>query len=129
MSAHDPIADVGRKGEDRSMRTLATGPFPWLIAGCTLIIASACAWLAGSAVVVDETSGVQSAIVTNNSGNEQRLHRLWNGYFYAIPSVEGTIEVRCSNGARKQIGYVTGHMHTKVRVTGKQPCERIVEGI
>lgn len=109
------------------MRTLATGPFPWLIGSAALMIAAAYVWLAGSAVVVDETGGVQSAIVTNNGGSEQRLHRLWSGYFYAIPSVEGAIEVRCTNGARKQVGYVTGYLHTKVRVTGKQPCERIGE--
>ena len=109
------------------MRTLASGPFPWLIGGFTLLIVAAYFWIAGSAVVIDDTRGVQSAVVTNNGGSEQKLYRLWSGYFYAIPSVEGVIEVRCTNGARMQMGYVTGHMHTKVRVVGKVPCERIVE--
>lgn len=109
------------------MRTLASGPFPWLIGSFALLITAAYFWLVGSVVVVDETHGVQSAVVTNNGGDEQRLRRLWSGYFYAIPSVEGAIEVRCSNGVRKQIGYVTGHLHTKVRVVGKAPCERIDE--
>lgn len=111
------------------MRTLASGPFPWLIGGVALLIVAAYFWLAGSAVVVDETNGVQSAVVTNDGGNEQRLYRLWSGYFYAIPSVEGTIEIRCLNGVRKQLGYVTGNMHTRVRVVGQAPCERIVEDI
>lgn len=109
------------------MRTLASGPFPWLIGGAALLIVAAYFWLAGSAVVVDETHGVQSVVVTNNGGSEQKLYRLWNGYFYAIPSVEGAIEVRCSNGLRVQVGYVTRYMHTKIKVVGKAPCERIVE--
>jgi hypothetical protein len=92
-----------------------------------LLIIAAYLWLAGSAVVVDQTHGVQSAVVTNNGGNEQRLHRLWSGYFYAIPHVERTIEVRCSTGERKQIGYVTRHMHTKIKVVGNEPCKRTVE--
>ena len=84
-------------------------------------------WLAGSAVVIDETQSVASAVVTNNAGTEQRLYRLWGGYFYTIPDVEGTIELRCRDGSRKQWGYVTGHMHTKLRVVGATPCARVVE--
>jgi hypothetical protein len=111
------------------MRTLVSGPFPWLIGGFALLVVAGYFWFAGSAVVVDETSGVQSAVVTNNDGVEQKLYSLGGGYFYAIPSVEGVIEVRCSNGARMQMGYVTGHLHTKVKVVGKSPCERIVEDV
>lgn len=83
--------------------------------------------LAGSAVVVDETGGVESAVVTNSGGTEQKLTRWGNGYFYSIPEMEGTIEVRCVNGKREQRGYVTGSMHTRVKVTGKKPCEHIEE--
>ncbi len=82
--------------------------------------------LAGSAVVVDETGGVQSAVITNSEGAEQPLRRLWSGQFYAIPEMEGTIEIRCRNGVRKQGGYVTGNVHTKIRVMGPTPCERLV---
>ena len=103
--------------------------------GCGLLIAGAIGvplifawlWLAGSAVVIDETGGVTSAIVTDSAGTEQRLHRLWNGYFYAIPDIEGTIEVRCQNGERKRWGYVTGGIHTRIRVIGHEPCEQVVE--
>ena len=84
--------------------------------------------MAGSAVVVDETGGVVSAVVTNES-NEQPLVRLWSGYFYAIPDMEGSIEIRCSNGLRTRRGYVTGHINTKVRVFGDRPCAQIVEVI
>lgn len=84
-------------------------------------------WFAGSAVVVDETGGVTSAVITNTDGVEQPLHQLWSGYFYAIPKVEGTVEVRCRDGSRKQWGYVTGHMHTKLRVGGQTPCARVIE--
>jgi hypothetical protein len=84
--------------------------------------------VAGSAVVVDETGGVVSAVVTDGT-REQPLVRLWNGYFYAIPDMEGSIEIRCSNGQRTRISYVTGYMNTKVRVFGDRPCAQIVEVI
>ena len=103
--------------------------------GCGLLIAGAILiplllgwlWLAGSAVVIDETGGVTSAVVTDTSGTEQPLYRLWNGYFYVIPNLEGTIEVRCQNGVRKRWGYVTDHMHTRIRVIGRAPCEQLVD--
>ena len=82
-------------------------------------------WVAGSAVVVDDTGHVESAVVTNGR-SEQPLRRLWSGYFIAIPDIEGTIEVRCHNGARKQMGYVTRHMDTKIRVSGTKPCFDVV---
>jgi len=82
-------------------------------------------WYAGSAVVIDETGHVESAVVTDGR-SEQPLRRLWRGYFFAIPEIEGTIEVRCSNGARKKMGYVTGHIHTKIKVSGKIPCADVV---
>lgn len=84
-------------------------------------------WLAGSAVVLDETNGVERAFITTSSGSKQPLHKLWSGYFYAIPQLEGTIEVRCRGGTRKSWGYVTGHMNTKIRVVGDKPCARLVE--
>lgn len=104
-----------------------SNPIPWLVGGMTLAAAAGYLLIAGSAVVVDETGGVASAVLTNGGGSEQRLHRLWNGYFYAIPAMEGTIEIRCRNGLRRQSGYVTGHMHTKIRVVGRTPCALLVE--
>lgn len=102
--------------------------FPWTLAGLTvLLVAFVLLSIAGSAVVVDETGGVESAFITTGDGREQRLHRLWPGYFYAIPQLEGTIEVRCRDGTRKSWGYVTGNMHTKVWVVGDTPCAHIVE--
>lgn len=92
------------------------------------LMAYICLEFAGSAVVVDETDGVVSAVITTGS-EEQPLTRLWSGYFYAIPQMEGTIEVRCRDGSRKRWGYVTGHVHTKIRVIGDSPCARIVEVI
>ena len=44
-------------------------------------------WVAGSAVVVDETNGVESAFITTRNGWEQPLRKLWSGYFYAIPQI------------------------------------------
>jgi len=92
-----------------------------------LVLASAYLWLAGSAVVVDETGGVESAFIVTSDGREQRLRRLWNGYFYAIPRLEGTIELRCRDGSRKSRGYVAAYLDTKIRVVGGSPCERLVE--
>jgi len=86
-------------------------------------------WLAGSAVVVDETGGVERAFVVTDDGRAQPLRRLWSGYFYAIPKLEGAVQVRCQNGKTKEAGYVTRHTHTKVRVVGDAPCERLVEVI
>ena len=85
--------------------------------------------IAGSAVVVDETDGVASAFVVTSDGREQRLTQIWPGYYYAIPQLEGTIEVRCRDGSTREAGYVTGHMHTKVRVVGETPCARLEEVI
>jgi hypothetical protein len=83
-------------------------------------------WLAGSVVVVDETTGVESAFIAASNGREQPLHKLWRGYFYAIPQLEGTIAVRC-RGTMKRWGYATSHMDTKIRVVGDRPCARLVE--
>jgi hypothetical protein len=58
-----------------------------------LLSVAAFFWLSGSVVVIDETRGVQTAVITNSGGSEQELHRLWSGFFYAIPRMEGTIEV------------------------------------
>jgi hypothetical protein len=91
-----------------------------------LLSVAAFFWLSGSVVVIDETRGVQTAVITNSGGSEQELHRLWSGFFYAIPRMEGTIEVRCIDGTRKQWGYVTGHIHVKLRIVGKTPCEKLL---
>jgi hypothetical protein len=109
------------------MRRRLSNPVPWLIGAFVIVGGGAFLWLSGSAVVVDETDGVLSAVITNGHSSEQRLHRLWHGYFYAIPNLEGTIEVRCRNGIRKQWGYVTGKMHTKIKVVGNSPCSRVIE--
>jgi hypothetical protein len=79
-------------------------------------------------VVVDETGGVVSAVATNGV-SEQPLVRLWSGYFYAIPDLEGHFEIRCRDGSRKSWGYVTGHIDTKLRVIGNRPCQRIIEDL
>lgn len=92
-------------------------------------IGTAYLWIAGSAVVVDETGRVESAFVVTGDGREQQLNRLRSGYFYAIPQLEGTIRVRCHDGSTKAAGYVTPHMHTKIRMVGDTPCARVEEVI
>ncbi|MBP1858408.1 hypothetical protein [Rhizobium herbae] len=79
---------------------------PWLIGAILLVSVWGFFWVSGWAIVVDETQGVQTAVITNSGGAEQKLHRLWNGFFYTIPQMDGVIEVRCADGTRKQWGYV-----------------------
>ena len=83
-------------------------------------------WIAGSVVVVDKTGEVASAVATTGS-YEQPLWHLPGGFFVGIPRLEGTIEVRCRDGTSRQMGYVTGHMHTWVKVVGDVPCAHVVE--
>lgn len=115
---------------DRMLDRLSVKALAILIGGSAVtLLTFAYIWVAGSAVVVDETDGVESAFITTNDGREQPLYRLWTGYFYAIPQLEGAIEVRCRDGTRKRWGYVTGYMDTKIRIVGDAPCARLVEVI
>ena len=103
--------------------------YGWLIAAFILLAAMAgVLWLQGSAVVIDDTGQVASAVITDDGDppTEARLYRLWNGHSYGIPAFEGAIEVRCRNGARKQWGYVTHGLHTRVRVVGRTPCQQAI---
>ncbi|MEO5773923.1 MAG: hypothetical protein ABIQ32_07385 [Sphingomicrobium sp.] len=103
--------------------------------GCGLLIAASAIiagvtgylWLAGSAVVIDDTGEVASAVIKSSGTPNKRLHRLWRGYFYATPDNDGAIEVRCRDGSRKEWGYVTFGVHTRVRVIGPTPCARVVD--
>jgi hypothetical protein len=96
-----------------------------ITAAAIALFGTAYLWMAGSAVVVDETGGVESAFVVTDDGREQELSRLWSGYFYAIPQLEGTIRVRCHDGTTKEAGYVTGYIDTKIRVVGDTPCAEL----
>ena len=102
----------------------------YLLIAALILIAAAAGWLwvQGSAVVIDDTGQVASAVITDGGvpPTEARLYRLWSGRFFGIPGFEGVIEVRCRNGARKQWGYVTPHMHTIVRMVGPRPCQQAV---
>ena len=112
------------------MERLSVRGLAILIAAIAIVLfGTAFLWIAGSAVVVDETGGVESAAVVTSDGREQQLSRLWNGYFYAIPQLEGAIRVRCHDGSTMESGYVTGHMHTKIRIVGDTPCARLEEVI
>jgi hypothetical protein len=98
-----------------------------LSGGASAAVVAAYLAVAGSALVVDETSGVVRAVITNSGGSEQPLRHLWGGHFYAVPAMEGTIEIRCRNGLRKQWGYVTPNEHTKIKVVGDTQCARAVD--
>ena len=97
----------------------------WLVCGLVVLVLL---WLAitvaGSVVVRDRTGEVTSAVVTNDR-EEQPLYRLPGGVFVGIPQLEGVVEISCGDGSRHQQGYVTGHMHTWVKVEGR--CGRMVE--
>jgi hypothetical protein len=101
----------------------------WSLIGLALLGLAGCltVGILGSAVVHDETGEVVAAVITNDR-QEQALLRLPGGHFFTVPAMEGVIEVRCRNGAKRQHGYVTGYMHTSVRVTGAVPCARVEDG-
>jgi hypothetical protein len=80
----------------------------------------------GSVIVHDETGAVASAVVTDDH-REQALWRLPGGLFFAVPGMEGEVEIRCRNGARARHGDVTSFMHTAVRVTGPVACGRVID--
>ena len=81
-------------------------------------------WVSGSVMVFDDTGDVVEAVATDDR-SEQRLYRLPGGTFYAMPRVEGEIEVRCRDGSKHRAGYVTRHFHTWVRV--EVPCGKLIE--
>ena len=99
----------------------------FLGAGVATAIAGAVLWVARSAVVMDKNGQVVSVVVTNAGGTVQSLYRLPGGNFYAIPAMEGVIEIRCRDGSKQQRGYVTGNLHTWLRVDPGSGCGKIVE--
>lgn len=87
-----------------------TNPSYWLVGVTAAIVAGAYSWLSGSAILVDETGGVQSVVVTNGHEPDQPLHKLWGGYFYAIPDIEGTLQVTgCGESAPRSATYFEAH--------------------
>jgi hypothetical protein len=98
----------------------------WVFLPLILAALLAGAWLQGSVVVLDETAGVDQAWLTNRSGAEQRLSGPWGGRFFGIPSVEGTIELRCRDSAVRPDVYVGPHLHTWIKVVGPSPCQDVV---
>jgi len=99
--------------------------FAWIGLGLA-VLGLAYVWFAGTVVVHDETGEVVSAVVLD-SRREQAMLRLPGGYFFVIPRVEGTVEIRCRNGVRAQNGYVTVNTHLSLTATGDVPCGRLVE--
>ncbi len=93
--------------------------------GITVIVAVggiAAFKLAGSVVVLDSERQVASARVVTGDGRAQSLHRLPGNPFYAVPKLEGVVEVRCRNGATARGGYVTPHMTTSLTVEPGSEC-------
>jgi hypothetical protein len=82
----------------------------------------------GSAIVIDETGQVQDAFITDAHGKYQKLWQLTDGYFYTIPDMEGTFEIRCGGGKILRNGYVTIHMDQIIRVTGDGKCSALKHG-
>lgn len=124
-----PIADICALAHTFNMTNPSWNKGWVLWAGAATVVAVAgYLFVAGSAVVIDETGGVQSAVITNSDGKEQRLHKLGGGYFYVAPELEGEIQVRCRSGERKSWGYVSPGIHSIIRVVGDSPCARLVDG-
>ena len=69
--------------------------------------------IAGSAVVVDETKGVTSAVITNSGGSESSLLRLGAAKITPSPRWKAQSRGRCRDGSRRRWEYVTGFADTK----------------
>ncbi|TCK31496.1 hypothetical protein EV667_1606 [Ancylobacter aquaticus] len=108
------------------MRTLLYRLLLGLTGATLFLLVWAFLWISGWVIVIDETDGVETAVITNSTGAEQKLFRLWRGLFYTIPKMEGTIEVRCYNGARLRQGYATGYLPSELKVVGESPCEKMI---
>lgn len=92
-----------------------------------LMVSCAYVGVSGSVIVHDRTGDVASAVLTNDHV-ERPLRRLPGGTFVGIPDFDGVVEVRCRDGSKDRSGYVTGGLHTSVRVVGSAPC-RLVEDL
>ncbi|HTU12793.1 MAG TPA: hypothetical protein VMG08_18025 [Allosphingosinicella sp.] len=100
----------------------------WLgAAAIAMLLAGLLFWILGSAIVIDRNGQVVAAAIVTSGGEVQALHRLPGGLFYAMPGLEGTIELRCRDGSRRQWGYVTAYAHTWLSVEPGAGCGRIVE--
>ena len=91
------------------------------LAAATFFASSAYLTLKGSVIVSDETGQVSSAVATNGS-DEQLLYMLADGIFVGIQRVEGVLEVRCKDGSRRPVAYITSAVQMRVRVSGTVPC-------
>ena len=98
----------------------------WVVLPPLLLALVAGAWMSGSVLVLDETAGVDQAWLTNGTGAKQRLNGPWAGRFFGIPSVEGTIELRCRDSMVRPDVYVGPHLHTWIKVVGPSPCQDVV---
>ena len=97
----------------------------WVIGGLaatsiTSIALVAYVTLNGSLIVSDSTGQIISVVATN-SADEQHFHQ-FGRTFFGIQSVEGVVEVRCGNGARKPITYITRGYQVRATASGKNPC-------
>jgi FlaG/FlaF family flagellin (archaellin) len=111
-----------------AMRVAIFSPKAGLVAAFIILSAWAYVWLAGSVIVVDETQGVQTVVLTTNGGPDQNLYKIWSGFFFAIPQHDGAIEVRCRNGILKTWDYFSANMHTTLKVVGATPCAQLISG-
>jgi hypothetical protein len=110
------------------MQSLFKKTLPWLILMIALMMLIFWFRVTGAAIVVDETGLVQEAFITDTRGKYQKIWRLKDGYFYTIPDLEGTFEIRCRGGKIFRHGYVTPHMYQKITVAGDGKCSALKRG-
>ena len=84
LSGYDNIADIQVLVQVASVAGNRIAQIILLLGATALPLGGVYLWYAGSAVVIDETGHVESAVVTDGR-SEQPLRHLWNGYFFAIP--------------------------------------------
>jgi hypothetical protein len=98
------------------------GTYKFVTISFILLLLFIALWIQGAAVVVDRSKNVVTAVLTTSSGTIQPLAQLPGRVFFAIPQIEGTIEVRCNDGSRAQMGYVTRHNHSWFRLDPGVRC-------
>ncbi|HEX7752198.1 MAG TPA: hypothetical protein VF440_07315 [Novosphingobium sp.] len=115
---------VGKLPYDPMMRKAETRIIYGVFAAILIaLIIYVTLWIMGSAVVFDRSRNAVSAVIVGGDGATQPLAQLPGHIFYAVPQIEGSIEVRCRDGSRKRSGYVTGHMHTWLHIEPGAGCD------
>lgn len=92
-----------------------------LTAALLALFLSGWLYVTGTVMVVDSSGAVVRAEILGWHG-PRPLRRLPGGLFIGLPSGDGSVRIHCRGGAVRDIGYVSGAIHTWVRVPKGEGC-------